>query len=184
MNESHLAIIPQKVFSGYAYDTNGNMLNDSIWLYSYNEDNRLVTVTDQAGGLKESYVYDHGGSRKIKLTVLNESLNKTAFYLSQSWIRDEYTNGTIENTHYIHANNELLARKDASGEVTYYHPDHLGSTTVTTDGAGDLRERIMYLPYGSPRQSSEEMFQFTSQEYSSGLGIYDFGARQYALIVI
>ncbi len=163
----------------YGYDANGNMLNDSQWLYTYNEDNRLVTVTDHVGGLKESYVYYHGGSRKVKVTVLNASLNKTTYYLTQSWIRDEYTNGTAENTHYIHANNELLARKDASGDVTYYHPDHLGSTTVTTNSSGELVERIMYLPYGSPRQTSEELFQFTSQEYSGELGIYDYGARQY-----
>ncbi len=107
------------------------MLNDTIWLYTYNEDNRIVTVTDQTESLKENYVYDHGGSRKVRLTVINESLNKTTYYLSQSWIRDEYTNGTSEDTHYIHANNELFARVDGSGDTTVYDPDHLGSTSVT-----------------------------------------------------
>ena len=54
---------------------------------------------------------------------------------------------------------------NVSGDVTYYHPDHIGSTTVTTNSSGELVERIMYLPYGSPRQTSEELYQFTSQEY-------------------
>ncbi len=159
----------------YTYDANGNMLNDSLWFYTYNEDNRLVTVTDQAGGLKEQYVYDHGGGqRKVKLTILDVTLNKTTYYLSQSWMRDEYTNGTTRDIHYIHANNELLARKDSDLGTFFYHPDHLGSTSLVmqTEGTyiycegmcshGDLAiinlERIMYLPYGSPRQSSEEMF--------------------------
>ena len=50
---------------------------------------------------------------------------------------------------------------------------------MISDSAGELEERISYRPYGQPRQSSEELYQFTSQEYSSELGIYDYNARQY-----
>ncbi|MBD3389214.1 MAG: hypothetical protein GF416_08975 [Candidatus Altiarchaeales archaeon] len=61
----------------------------------------------------------------------------------------------------------------------YYHPDHLGSTVVVSDSDGNLEERISYQPYGLPRQDSEELYQFTSQEWQSDLGFYDYGARQY-----
>ncbi len=79
----------------------------------------------------------------------------------------------------IHANNELLTCNDSSREKTFYHPDHLGSTSVTSDAPGQLKERITYLPYGSPLEESDELYQFTSQEWSGELGIYDYGARQY-----
>ncbi|MBD3389212.1 MAG: hypothetical protein GF416_08965 [Candidatus Altiarchaeales archaeon] len=66
-----------------------------------------------------------------------------------------------------------------SGEIYYYHPDHLGSTVVVSDSDGNLEERISYQPFGLPRQSSEELYQFTSQEWEGDLGFYDYGARQY-----
>jgi RHS repeat-associated protein len=36
----------------------------------------------------------------------------------------------------------------AGGEVTYLHGDHLGSTSLTTDGDGDAVARQLYHPYG------------------------------------
>jgi len=163
----------------YLYDQNGNMVNDSRYVYEYNDDSRLVRVKDQIGGLKEEYTYDSGGSRKVKLTVLSGSLNKTTLYFGQDWLREEYTNGTTQDTLYVYANNEMLARKDAAGNKFYYHPDHLGSTVVVTKQDGSLEERIQYEPYGLPRQPSDELYQFTNQEWSGELGIYDYGARQY-----
>jgi len=157
------------------YDGNGNMINDSNWLYLYNEDNRLKTVTTQAGVLKEQYLYDHVGNRRVKLSVISDSLNKTTYYLGEDWLREEYTNGTIEDTLFVHANNELLARMDSAGARFFYHPDHLGSTVVVSRQDGSLEERISYKPFGEPRQVSDEVYQFTSQEYSTELGIYDYG---------
>jgi RHS repeat-associated protein len=39
----------------------------------------------------------------------------------------------------------------AAGTVRHYHVDHLGSTQVVTDPAGDIVEQIRYLPYGTVR---------------------------------
>jgi len=54
----------------FTYDENGNMVNDSSHFFTYNEDNRLYRVFNQSGNLKEEYLYDHSGNRKVKLTVL------------------------------------------------------------------------------------------------------------------
>lgn len=40
-----------------------------------------------------------------------------------------YTNGTILNETYYYANDKLVAKKDNSGAKTFYHGDHLGSTS-------------------------------------------------------
>jgi RHS repeat-associated protein len=161
------------------YDANGNMVNDSRLTFVYNDDNRMKRVYN-GSQLVEEYQYDHGGNRKVKITVISPSLNKTTYYLSEAWIREEYTNGTAADTLYVYANNELLARKDASGTKHYYHPDHLGSTTVITKQDGNLDERISYEPWGTPRQKSKELYQFTSQEWEPDLGFYDYNARQYS----
>jgi RHS repeat-associated protein len=175
---------PNAVYSGtattgFTYDANGNMVNDSVHVFEYNDDDRMSRVLDQSENLVEEYLYDHGGSRKVKLSVISPELNKTTYYLGKEWIRVEYTNGTVEDTLYVYGNNELLARKDASGDKYYYHPDHLGSTVVTSKQDGSLEERVQYLPYGLPRQQSQEMYQYTSQEWQSDLGFYDYDARQY-----
>jgi hypothetical protein len=52
----------------------------------------------------------------------------------------------------------MLAQKDSYGKKTYYHPDHLGSTTVISKQDGTLDERISYLPYGKPRLTSVELY--------------------------
>ncbi|MEE3485472.1 MAG: hypothetical protein VZQ98_14270 [Bacteroidales bacterium] len=30
----------------------------------------------------------------------------------------------------------------------FYHPDHLGSTTVVTDLDGEVTQNVAYIPYG------------------------------------
>jgi RHS repeat-associated protein len=161
------------------YDANGNMINDSRLTFVYNDENRMKRVYN-GSNLVEEYIYDHSGNRKVKLTVLSPSLNKTTYYLSQAWIREEYTNGTARDSLYVYANNELLARKDSAGDKHYYHPDHLGSTVVVTKPDGSLEEHVTYEPWGLPRQQSDELFQYTSQEWEQALGFYDYNARQYS----
>ena len=34
------------------------------------------------------------------------------------------------------------------GRQYFYHPDHLGSSTVITDGDGNVVQHIEYMPYG------------------------------------
>jgi len=161
-----------------AYDSNGNMIDDGTYTFEYNDDSRLYRILESSV-LKEQYEYDSEGNRKVKITVVSASVNKTTYYISQEWIRDEYNDGASNNTFYVYGNDEQLSKKDHVGTVTYYHPDHLGSTVVISNAGGTLEERISYMPYGLPRSYSEELFQFTNQEYSSDLGIYDYGARQY-----
>jgi RHS repeat-associated protein len=101
------------------------------------------------------------------------------FYFIREWVRVVFSNGSGGDSLFVYGNSELLARKDGSGNKYYYHPDHLGSTTVITKQDGSLDERISYLPYGLPRQTSQELYQYTGQEWESDFGFYDYDARQY-----
>jgi len=81
-------------------------------------------------------------------------------------------------TSYIHgANGQLIARINETGNVTYYHTDHVGSTSVITDEKGEVVEEQVDLPFGE-RVSGDEKIGFTGKELNSN-GLMYYGARYY-----
>ena len=82
-------------------------------------------------------------------------------------------------------------RKAPALRVSYYHPDHLGSSNVITDGAGRQVACYEYTPYGSFARGSTGTTDlteltsptslkhfFTGKELDS-TGLYYYGARYY-----
>ena len=76
----------------------------------------------------------------------------------------------------------------AEDAATYwYHPDHLGSSSVVTDPDGEAYERIEYTPFGemwlehqhdaNTRGEGYIPFRFTSKEWDEETGLYYYGAR-------
>ncbi|MEW5959069.1 MAG: RHS repeat-associated core domain-containing protein [Chloroflexota bacterium] len=70
------------------------------------------------------------------------------------------------------------------GDVVYYlHGDHLGSTSLTTDQAGEIVAETRYLPYGEERWTGDTSqptdFTFTGQR-KDGFGLMDYNARYYS----
>jgi RHS repeat-associated protein len=68
--------------------------------------------------------------------------------------------------------------------VRYFVQDHLGSTALVTDGAGNETAAIAYLPYGEidrAHSSGIDDFRpkFAGHEWSRETGLYAFGVRQY-----
>src|SRR5260221_2852372 len=70
----------------------------------------------------------------------------------------EINGGLTEHKHYILAGSRIVAlytkRSDGSEDTRYFHADHLGSTSVVTDTAGNVLERMAYDPWGDRRASS------------------------------
>jgi len=90
------------------------------------------------------------------------------------------TNGTILNETYIYLQDKLIAKYDTQGEKFFYHPDHLGSTSLVTNESGDVVEDLLYLPYGDILSGTEiSRFGYTGQENDVESGFIDYGARQY-----
>jgi RHS repeat-associated protein len=64
----------------------------------------------------------------------------------------------------------------------YYHPDHLGSTSMVTNENSQLVDALHYFPFGEvwleerPASLPADYF-FTAKEFDSETGFYDFGAR-------
>ena len=74
-----------------------------------------------------------------------------------------------------------------TGTTYWYHPDHLGSTSVVTDPDGEAYERIEYTPFGemwlehqhdaNTRGEGYIPYRFTSKEWDEETGLYYYGAR-------
>lgn len=66
----------------------------------------------------------------------------------------------------------------------YFHPDHLGSSTVITDGMGYAYQLFLNLPFGETmaeqrRSTFNNVFKFNGKELDIETGLYYYGARYY-----
>jgi len=75
---------------------------------------------------------------------------------------------------------------DPLDRFVFYHGDHLGSTTLLTDLAGNVLSRVVYSPYGEAGVdtggsllASVPEFGFTGQRTEEALGLYDYRGRFY-----
>ncbi|NJO98492.1 MAG: tandem-95 repeat protein [Pleurocapsa sp. CRU_1_2] len=170
----------------YQYDLDGNLTykSDGInsWTYSYDDQNRLVGVSE-ADGSQTEYEYDIFGNRIA--TVYNGE--RTEYLVDPFGYGDvvgEYdSNGnlTAEYTHGI----GLVSRTDSSSVAAYYDFNATGSAVGLTGTGGEVLNRYGYLPYGESLFESESIvnpFEFVGQwgimEEANGL---DFMRARYYL---
>jgi len=82
---------------------------------------------------------------------------------------------------YIFAGN-LRVAQIAGSTVSYFHKDHLGSSTVMTNASGVQIESANYEPYGAMRAhtgTTTSGYKFTDQELDAENGLYNYDARLY-----
>ena len=68
------------------------------------------------------------------------------------------------------------------GNIWFIHTDHLGSSTLVTDGNGDISQQIEYLPYGEVFLEGQAgnyatPYKFNGKELDEETGLYYYGAR-------
>lgn len=160
----------------YEYDANGNLISGDGKYYEYNDANQLVRVKhgDQNGPVIAEYFYDYTGQRIKKIEN-----GVTTYYIGKHFEKQVDSTGSASMTSYYFANGERVAKKDAFGNIFYYHSDHLGGTNVVTDSSGNLIERIKYYPFGEMREGGNEKYSFTGKEKDKLTDNYYFEARYY-----
>jgi RHS repeat-associated protein len=97
-------------------------------------------------------------------------------------VGDHYEATLTSETCYVFAGSLRIAQVNQSGAITYYHKDHLGSSSVLTNGAGTETGRAEYRPFGEargPASSPLTRYLYTDQEWDSGAGLYNYNARMY-----
>ncbi|MEE0997835.1 MAG: RHS repeat-associated core domain-containing protein [Paludibacteraceae bacterium] len=86
------------------------------------------------------------------------------------------------------SNEELPSYESAPDGLNYesliffYHPDHLGSTTLVTDNDGNVVQSVAYIPYGEvfieERNGTwNAPYLFNGKELDEETGLYYYGAR-------
>jgi len=162
----------------YAYDANGNMIVRDNQRLDYDPENRLTVVGSASSVV--TFGYDGSGARLWKQTVNNSSTNL------QIWIGGNYEEKLGSVLYHISAGSRLVCTFDRAGTVLdYYHPDHLQSSTVLSDGSGGLVQHYEYSAFGNQRyQFKTTPFpvskRYTGQVLDEETGLYFYGARYYA----
>ncbi len=90
---------------------------------------------------------------------------------------------------FLPAQAQTLAGKTAAAaiatpKISYYHPDHLGSSSVLTNSSGAKIQQIAYLPYGEEKSALDSanfipFHRFTGQIKDDETGLYFYNARYY-----
>ncbi len=165
----------------FIYDANGNMVQDSQSYYEYNSFNQMSRIREgnSSGAIISEYLYDSDGNRIRKSDKIK---NETILYINQNFLRVINTTGTFD-TIYYYADSQLIARKDPDGKKYFYHPDHLGSTTLVTNESGAVVEDTNYKPFGEPLYDAKSRYLYTGKERDSESGLMYYGARYYSPVI-
>ncbi|MBI2140083.1 hypothetical protein HYU14_04105 [Candidatus Woesearchaeota archaeon] len=133
-------------------EKNGNLVSGDGFYREYNGFNQLWKVyngTSASGVLLEEYTYDPLEERVlIKNTSLsNGTWKETVYYIFDEYIEVVNSSGTYGFT-YVKHEGQLVAELKPDGSKIFYHPDHLGSTTLITNSSGAAIENTSFTPYG------------------------------------
>jgi RHS repeat-associated protein len=147
----------------YTYDASGNMITETTGgvttNYTYDDDNRLVAVSDPVGTW--AYEYDALGNR-----VASTRNGQTTRHVFDSVDQiAEYDGAGLLLTHYAHGLG-LVSQTGASGQARFYDHEANGNVVGLTDPTGAYANKYSYLPFGNSLSSSETVanpFKFVGQ---------------------
>jgi len=182
----------------YLSDANGNLTNDGLRSFSYNDENELASVTI-AGQTQSEFFYDALGRRRIVRDYMWNGnwvfTNEVHFIYDGNVViqeRDALNNILVSYDRGLDLSGSLqgaggigglLARKDIKGTI-YYHSDALGNVVTLVDRYQTLEGRYLYDPYGNSLgiwgpYANVNRYRYASKEFLPLYGIYNFGARYY-----
>jgi RHS repeat-associated protein len=133
----------------FGYDNNGNTIAENSRQYIYNQNQRLIRISDTTTGtdiVLGEYVYNGYGQRVKKTT--SSGITVFLYDLSGQLMAESTTAGNI-TTEYVFLNSEPIAKIEGNN-VYYYHNDHLGTPQKMTDENRNIVWQAEYMPFGEP----------------------------------
>ena len=188
--------LPTKVV--YQSDANGNLTNDGLRSFTYDDENQLTDVTI-AGQSKSDFFYDGLGRRRITRDYVwtgNWTLTNEVHYIYDGKVviqeRDANNkvlalfdrgldlSGSLQGAGGIGG---LLARVDSKGTF-FFHSDAQGNITTLFDKYQTLEARYLYDPYGNTvgkwgPLADANHYRFSSKETHALTGLYYYCFRFY-----
>jgi len=183
--------------STYEYDEVGNQVSrQGAWVVGgqqsvqYNAFNLPRSITTGTGSQAEetSFRYSASGTRVLKRSNLHESVLFGGLY---ERVKEYGTQFEETHKYLIYANGQMVAqfsRKVAAGAASdidklYFLPDALGSVSVITDKAGQLKHQQEFEPFGTSRNPNFSdpgvRYGFTGHAHDAETGLIDMGGRLY-----
>lgn len=160
-----------------AYDTMGNLTNDGSLIYTYDEENRLISTS---GAATSSFKYDPLG-RLYEVTIngtatrlLYDGDALVAEYNSTGTLTRRYVHGNQVDEPWVQYNNASL-----NYYRRYLYADHQGSIIAHSDYMGSVSNRLTYDAYGIPGSANIDRFGYTGQIWLKELGLFYYKARFY-----
>ncbi len=163
----------------YDYDANGNMILGAGRIITYDFENRPDSVIKD--GTTTTFVYDGDGGR-----VKKSDGTTTTTYIGKLYVC-EGTALPLSCVKFIFSGGQRIAMEQVPvgggpGSLSYFHADHLGSTSVLTDANGVSEENNTYYPYGDTYThtgTSDVAYKYTGKERDATTGLYFYEARYY-----
>ncbi len=159
-------------YGTFSYDAAGNVTWDGTHAYTYDAENRIVSVD---GGATAVYAYDASNQRHKKVTV-----GATTHYIWQaSQVIAEHDGSTGAGLgDYVYSGSRMMAR--ASGLTAQYFLTDRLSMRMTLSSSGSVLGRQAHLPFGEDFAESgiQEKHHFTSYERDAESGL-DYAVNRY-----
>jgi RHS repeat-associated protein len=159
---------------GYIYDAAGNATFDGVHSYTYDAENRLVSVD---AGSTAKYYYDFQNRRVNKVSAVGT----THYVWEGGKVLAEHDGNTGSLlADYIYSGAALIA-KVAAGVTNYFISDRL-SVRMSLDASGNVVGRQGELPFGEEfaESGTQDKHHFTSYESDNETGLDYAVNRQYS----
>jgi len=184
-NSNNLNQYTQVNGNNYSYDGNGNLTSDGLKTYTYDYENRLISVEQQ--GVKTEYLYDPFGRRISKMTPTSIT---NYIYAGAHVIMEKDGAGAVKAKYIYGIGTDEILKMTRSGQDFYYCRDGLGSVAQITDSNGQVIEKYTYDAYGNTviRNASGVLlsaspigntYGFTGRSLDYESGLYYYRARYY-----
>jgi RHS repeat-associated protein len=159
------------------YDANGNLTGDGTRTFTWDAENRLLTVT--IGTKTSEFTYD-GLDRSVRIVEKDggaTTSDKRFIWCGLQLCEErDATGGTVTKRF-------LVQGTQVNGVSYFYARDHLGTIRELTDGTGTLRARYDYDPWGRRTKLTGDKdadFGFTGHFEHSPTGLTLAPYRAYA----
>ncbi|MBD1373936.1 DNRLRE domain-containing protein [Hazenella sp. IB182357] len=171
----------------YQYDTNGNLIDDGVNKYVWDEKNYLVKITKKANNsLVAEYDYDQNG-RRIRTKKANDVTNFIYDGNSQRVLYETNGNGQLIQYYNYSANGGLLNVTKKIGdkfETYYYHYNAHGDVVTMTDSSNSIVANYTYDAWGNILEKSgsfadENPYRYAGYRYDNETGFYYLMSRYY-----
>jgi RHS repeat-associated protein len=185
----------------FVYDTNGNLRTNGTRVFDFNDENKLIRITEP-GAWKTEFGYDGRMRRRSEKNFTWQSgmwlqTNELNFIYDGSVVvqeRDTNNSPVMTLTRGLDLSRMLqgaggvgglLAMTEASGVSSFYHSDGSGNVATLLDTNQIIVANYRYDPFGrllslSGPRASINRYRYAGKPVHVASQLYDFGYRWYS----